>query len=422
MEFSAGSVARADAAFDRPWLPASRRTLLYVSTLLMFCIYYLDYTGHFEEGTLEGGSTLAFPLRLLSVSLIVISLFPLRLRRSPTWFLGLLYALSSCSLIAAGGVYGEVNDLLFFNTILQLPILFALTFSQWRIDYVRWFNLIGLCLIGQSILDLWLWLNGASLWISTAFVGGVGNPSSFGFCCDLLVAFYLFHPRAGRYRAIKAITLTLSAIMSESLFCVLSVVVIYMVWSIQTWRRAGFALIAALAVGFATNAIIQSNQKELFIIHKISAAGAFVGLVDYDTDTARSVYGRSEIHQRILSAFEVNPLTFLTGHAEHLAYWPADSQVLTYLGSFGIFALAGFWIMHLRWMAGAIAFRHSDGGFTLLTLSLFALIFFTNRILDYFPVATLYFACISLTLLRSNTKPAMFASAGANPTLANTYP
>jgi len=383
-------------AGERRSLPKARWSLLLLGTLLLLSVYYLIYDSEFEEGSVEGVSPLALPLRAISVFLIASSLAPFRLRQRAPVALIVLYLLSACSLAIAIGFSGELNDRLFLNTILQLPVLWALCQTKWAIDHVRLLRFIGACLIVQSCIDLAVMMLGQSLWLSEAFVGGFGNPSSFGLACVVLSAFFLFHPEAGRCHLLKAVALSLAAIMSKSLFAVLCVGIIFIVWALRDIRRTLAGAVALVFVAVGVNAWLSAHDEQLFILHKLSAAGAFVGLIDYDVDSATSVSARSDMHQRTFSAIADEPVRFVLGHLEGKVYWPMDSQALTYLGSFGIVMLFSFLALHATWMLCALRNRAVDGGFAFIALGVFGAIFLTNRILDYFPVATIYFLCIAM--------------------------
>jgi len=344
------------------------------------------------------------PMRFIGVLLIAASLAPFRARPQPAMLLILLYVAAGFSYGLAAGFIGVPNDQLFFNTVIQLPVLFAASHTRWRIDEARWLRFIGHCLIAEAAIDTMVLFFGQTLWISQAFVGGFGNPSSFGLSCVLLSAFFLFHPRAGRLRGAKAIVLAIAALMTKSLFSALSVLVIAVVWATQSWRRfiaGSFLFLAAVGGG---GWYLSTLEHEAFLIHKLNAAGAFIGLVDYDTDSSATVSVRSEMHATTFNAIADDPASLVIGHLGHRVYWPIDSQVLTYLGSFGVGMLFLFLMLHVLWVVYAFRHRKSDGKFSFVALGLFGLIFFTNRILDYFPVATLYFICIAMAT-RSHLRP-----------------
>ncbi len=377
-------------------LPPWRWLLLLLGTVILLSVYYLDYSGDFHEGSSASNSPLALPMRALAVMLIAASLAPFRARPGLPFMLIVAYLLAGFSYATALGTYGELNDRLFLNTLLQLPVLWAFSQACWRIDYARWLRFIGGCLLIEAGIDLLVLIFGNTLWLSEAFVGGFGNPSTFGLICSVLVAFYLFHPRAGKRALLKASALAIAAVMTKSLFAVLAVVALFGFWTLQTRRRmAGGALVgAALLCGVVW--WVNTHEEEVFLLHKLSAAGAFVGLMDYDTDTSKTVSLRSEMHERTFSAIASDPARLLSGHLEHNVYWQMDSQFLTYLGSFGLLFVTLFFALHFIWMLCAARSRSADARFALGALCLFGVIFFTNRILDYFPAATIYFVCVAM--------------------------
>lgn len=368
--------------------------------MLSLSVYYLNYSAEFDEGEATGVNTATLLTRALSVALIVAPLFPLRLKLGSAMLLTLVWLGSCVSMLVAVGASGGINDSLFFNTVLQLPVLVALTSTQWHVDHVRWLRFMAIMLALQAVFDTVIWLSDTSLWLSAAFVGGVGNPSSFGMLCSVLFAFCVLHPRAGRGRWLLALTLGAAAVMSKALFAVLAVTVVSAVWLAYSWRAATLATIAIAVVVAVGPAMLEGEDTEGvgLIAHKLSAAGALIGLLDYDVDSSASVSLRIEMHQQTMSAIAAQPMRLVWGHLEGKPYWPMDSQVLTYLGSFGAPMLLAFMALNFFWLALAWRHRPDDGGFTLWSLGLFSLIFLTNRILDYFPVATLYFLLVTMAL------------------------
>jgi hypothetical protein len=384
--------------------PAWQRRLLGVGTLLAMCVYYLNYGGSFDEGDVQGGSTLTLPLRALAVAAIVIALAPFRLHAGSAMLCVGLYLASAVSMLLAIGPHGSLNDGFFVNTLLQLPVLIAFSASRWQIDHAKWLRFVCNVLALQVIADVVVWQTGASLWLSAAFVGGVGNPSSFGLLCSMGFAFCLFHPRAGRARWVRAALLALGAMMSQALFASLALAFVSVIWMALGWHRLlkGLAAAALTALAVLTFLVGTGGGDETsFIEHKLSAAGALIGLIEYDIESAASVSQRVEMHEQTFAAIEASPPRLLWGHLDGLPYWPMDSQLLTYLGSFGAPMLALFLALHLGWLLRAWRMRRADGGFTVVALGLFGLIFTTNRILDYFPVASLYFVLVAMV-----TRPA----------------
>jgi hypothetical protein len=369
---------------------------LMVSTALALSVYYLHYGTDFNEGDTES-SPLTLAARLVAVILLVFALRPIRLRMDSGLALTALYFLALVSFFVAWAVNGDTNDNFFLNTVLQLPVLLALNGTRLRIDYARWLRFIARIVAIQALIDVAVVASDSALWISGAFVGGVGNPSSFGLICALMCAFCLFHPQAGRGRRPLAIGLAGAAIMTKSLFAVIAVAFIAMIWASRSWRR----LVAGVVLGCAVSLTIYyfalgaaDSDDPGFIENKLRAAGALLGFVSYDVDSSGSVAGRLEIHQRTYDAMRDQPWRVLVGHLQGQTYWPMDSQILTYLGSFGVAMLLAFLLIHTLWTRRALLGAKGDGGFGLVALLLFSFVFLTNRILDYFPVASLYFLCV----------------------------
>lgn len=368
------------------------------------CVYYLNYTVVFNEGQIEAANPLTMVIRLLSIGLILVSLKPFKRRYDISTSLVLLYIVAAVSYFLSVTNSGVANDTLFINTLIQLPVLIALSITTKDIDYHQWFKFIGLVLALQVIGDVILAFRGEALWLSGAFIGGVGNPSSFGFLCCLLVAFYLLHPKIGSIRWVLIAILSIGVIKSESLFSVLSLVIVYIYWMIQTRKRIILSclIIGLLVIGIKALGVDTGGGQLSFIEHKLNAASAFIGLSDYDVESSASVSLRAQIHYETIKAIADDPARFIYGHLKGKPYWPMDSQILTYLGSFGVIILAVFLTLHISWIRRSFLNRNLDHGFSFIALVLFALIFLTNRILDYFPVATIYFILISMSIKSSN--------------------
>jgi len=379
--------------------------MLYVGTFMLLFVYYLNYGQGSLDGVSDTSNSLPLFIKLLSVFLIVYSFRPFHMAfNASVLLLGGLYLYSISSMFLAIATYGQNGDLLFANTIMQLPILFALTSTQCTLDFGRWLRFIGVCLAAQLFLDVGLWFAGLSLWSSGAFVGGFGNPSSFGLFCTIFFAFYLMHPAAGKNRFFMAIVMAVAAVMSKSLFAVLSLAIVSALWLVQEWRRM---IIGGIAIGltfFVALSIHTEDHSFRFVEHKLNALGALLGLVEYDIDSSASVSVRLQNHKDTINGLVDQPMALLIGHIDDTSYWPIDSQLLTYIGSFGAIMLAIFLALHVGWLGKAFQLRRNDGSFTFIALVLFSLVFATNRILDYFPVATLYFACIAMISTAANRK------------------
>lgn len=383
------------------WHECWRRWFLNIGTLIALSIYYLNYGADFNEGEISNGSSLTLFFRIISIVFILLVLFPIRIRNYYVVCVSFLYLYGLLSFIAAFALNMDLNDVFYFNTLLQLPVLLALVGTRWQVDYAEWMKFICRVLVVQVLVDILLWMTGFSLWLSLAFVGGVGNPSSFGLLCAIGMAFCVFHPSVGRERWGLAILLALGALQTKSLFAMIAVIVIGFMWMVTSWQRA----IASFLVGFFVllfSLFFLNNENLIFdtdfLMHKLKAVGALLRIVEYDIESSGSVSQRVEIHVRTFSEIASAPINLIWGHLTDLSYWPMDSQLLTYLGSFGLLFLVVFLLLHIYWGVCAWRIRYIDNGFSMLAILIFGFVFLTNRILDYFPVAIIYFLIVSYVL------------------------
>ena len=206
-----------------PELGRWRRRLLTAGSALALSVYYLHYVttlqnqggGGFEAGDPGASSAQTLTARLVALALIVAGLVPIRLRIDSAFVLTALYCVALGSFLAAWAIYGTSNDTFFLNTILQLPVLLGLSGTRARLDYPRWFRFVAWLVAVQALLDIAVVVSGRTLWGYGAFVGGVGNPSSFGLLCALMCAFCLIHPQAGRHKRLLAVWLAIAAVMTK---------------------------------------------------------------------------------------------------------------------------------------------------------------------------------------------------------------
>jgi hypothetical protein len=375
---------------------ASHLPTLMVGTALAMSVYYFEYGSGIENGEADSSNPATLVARVLAVTVILWGLRPIRLQWNSTMLYAAIVTLALISFLAAWADYGFANDTFFLNTALQLPVLLALNGTPQKVNYARWFRFLAWFVALQAAIDVVVVLTGSALWVYGAFVGGVGNPSSFGLICAILCAFCLLHPKAGKAGGFLAVVLAGAAVMTKSLFAILSIFFLTLIWSSRSLRRfvavLSVTIIVAGAVSYFALEVLDDTGPG-FVQNKLQAAGAVLGFVASDSSSA-SVFGRLEIHQHTYSALRDQPWRLFIGHFEAKVYWPMDSQVLTYLGSFGLIVLLGFLVSHAYWIYRAWQVRDFDGSFSYIAMLMFGLIFLTNRILDYFPIAILYFVCV----------------------------
>ena len=387
--------------------PRWRQCLLYLGTVLALSVYYFNYDATFDEGDIRDAGPLTLLTRLSAVCLIVVGLLPLRLPSRSALMFAALYIYGATSLMLAAYLNGGLNDRFFFNTVMQLPVLLALVGTRWEIDYVRWLRAICEVLAVQVGIDFLIWESGQSLWLSEAFIGGLGNPSSFGLLCSIGLAFCIFHPLAGRVRWMLAIVLAIGALQTKALFAAFAVALVAGCWMVTVVRRTFVGVLIGLTIGLISvflHSGVSDDGEISFLEHKLKAVGAALLLVEYDVESSASVSQRVEMHKQTFVEIAAAPFDLVWGHLGGLPYWPMDSQLLTYLGSFGIPFVGIFLLLHIHWTVCAWRVRHIDKGFGLLSLSIFGLIFVANRIFDYYPTAIIYFLIVASVLKRHSVR------------------
>ena len=73
------------------------------------------------------------------------------------------------------------------------------------------------CLVFGYFLILFFYLSGSSLWYNKAFIGGVGNPSSYGFLLIYILKLRVMKSKNKRFRFIVRLLMFLSILLSQAL-------------------------------------------------------------------------------------------------------------------------------------------------------------------------------------------------------------
>lgn len=303
---------------------------------------------------------------------------------------------------------GEFKDYFFLNTFLSLSYLL---FTSGRSVLIRdslFYGIVVALFIG-GVIDVFAYYYDFSIWDEKSFVGGLGNPSSFGLFCNISIAWLLFSNYSiikidFKLRFLFVFFLSLFSVFSFSLFALLNLVIIYLGYFYFSSFKVRLNMISISVFVFLflylMLDVISINLDDLlrFIEHKIMGVGNFLGLVDYKVN-AGSVSVRIHIHEQAAFYFNKYWLSMIFGHPNKISYFINDSQFLTYSLSFGfpvliLFLILNFWFIYLALL--------SKEKFYLLFFISFLLIFLTNRILDYFPVALIYFTVISSMISENN--------------------
>jgi hypothetical protein len=379
-------------------LKGSVKTGLALSALLILSNYYYFYFYSFNEGNVEGGGGFAL-LKIVALFLFYFLILSPFLKKSfgvETILFILFLLFSICTLFLKRAVW-ESGDLKYLNTVICAAPFFVLRMNK---DFKRIFFFLDMCvviLVGQVFIDIVVFLCDYSLWRNKAFVGGLGNPSCFGFICNLLISYILFYKRATLFTVFSLCVLSFAVVMTNSMLSVFMLVVIFFLWGAV---RGICYLLSCAVVGAALAVVGHTNLLVKHLIYKISSLyGLFAGATG---DFSSSVLLRVDIHHLFFEQLSENFFGVLFFGYPDRYYYFADSQFLTYFGSFGIMAsLLFFGAMVLSGLT-AYSLRSRFGLFSMVAIAMFMLTFCFNRILDYYPVALfLFLICASVRHART---------------------
>ena len=348
-----------------------------------------NYLYEFDSGSVAGGGTLRFILKVFSVFLLFISQpFPSRILMKKNNLLILIFLLFLISYIIYIP-FSTWNELQFFNMYFVIFILFGIGYNQ---KFVPKLNhlLIYIFLFIWLPVDIYSLFSGNSLWENKAFIGGIGNPSSYG-----MIMIYLILINNGIFKPLKESLINFLLFVSLFFTQALMPILIMLFLSLFIFKKRNISLILAFfTFGF---------------IYYLNPILEFVGLVDFhwflkleslfefginSSNPTGSVSVRLEYFKDLYKLFD-NLLVFLFGHVNGFAYNGGDGQYIAYATSFGIplFFLFLFSLSRIVYEFKPVTFTNSSR-IKLFFLS-FILILLTNRYLDYWPNAIIIFLLIN---------------------------
>ncbi len=365
------------------------RALIFFAVLVVLCNYYYFYFVDFYQGAVDVGLIFS-AFKLVGIFLICLFLLRFSFREIYCWeLLGFLafFVLASAVYFLKGLALGFV-DRMFLNTVICVVpfFLFRLRAERERVKF--FFECCLVVLIAQIFLDQIIFLSGKSLWENNAFVGGVGNPSSFGLLCNILLCYVLFERKPSFVSAVFCLVISYGVCRSNSLLALISLFFVFMAYLCEgfSFKR----LLFVFAVLFFSISLGEGNH----LLYKLDSA-LHVLAEDNEVRGSISVSSRLQIIAEYAENLIENPVQALLYGFEYKNYMGYDSQVLTYLSSFGVFISLLFFLS----FAGLLFFCWwaRVGYFFCVTLLLFGMNFLTNRILDYYPIP-LFFAILVVLL------------------------
>jgi len=376
------------------YLDTSSKFIIVVALLMVLGNYYFLYFVDFNQGVVSNSSPYWHLVKVIATTLLLFSLLRPKLKKAinPIDFLLLLvlFLFFIIFLFKSSLLNLHVNNYMFINTLMLLvPFLIFYTNKNFgRIVFL--FDTALKILVIQILLDVVIYLYGYSLWNNKAFIGGLGNPSSFGMACNIFLLYNLILNVKMRKTSRTVVTLILlcGVFMSSALLPLLISVFIISFWGILTKSYSLLILTMLLAV---FHRYILSDH----LIYKIQS------LVNGDmVDVSASISTRSDAYNLFIERITESSIELtLFGYSDFI-YYVADSQFLVYVGSFGVIAALLFFIVVAIYIGLSLTARNPVANFSAAGLSILFITFFVNRILDYYPL-TLFFVLFIILSQRS---------------------
>lgn len=360
--------------------------LLNVNIFLIFSLYYLFYFFEFYQGESSAPSFLINSIKfLLLTSLILILILKklITLKNIRIFFFvnGIFFLYISLKF------FFGLSDFLFFNFIIfSFLILLKDDVSFYLL------KILSYILTLQVFIDLLFRLFGVqNLWLNGAFVGGMGNPSTFGMTCIFLLYFYRFKLINQNLPSFIPFLLCLGAVLSQSL---LALIFIFLYLSL--FHRKLFFLFICLSYLFSFFSILD--------FHSLSKINSLVSDGVFSNRNSESVYGRVDWFLEHFHRIENGQLSLLVGDIGNYGFISGDNGILS------IFSLGGLPLVFIfiyfvltSFFKGFTPKFNSDNFFIIFCTLYFFSFFAFNRSLEYFPFSFIFFTAICY--LRSFTVP-----------------
>lgn len=277
----------------------------------------------------------------------------------------------------------ESRDIMFLNTFIALPLLMGYGPST-AVDFKKFDRLLLWMLLFWTFVDSLMLITGNSFWDNKAYVGGIGNPSSYGFLLIYIFEVAIFEIKNRHFRFFIGLLIFTLMLFSQALMPLL---IFILVQFIKLPKKIIFlTLMILFFIGNQLNLFLEFLPDEHW---KYKLVSLIDFLQNFDiSNSSLSISTRIEFFEGI-KLLNSDVLTFLFGNVNDTFYNSGDSQYVTYLTSFGIplFLLFIFALGRLYIKAKSTSLKYF--------IISFLLILITNRILDYWPIAIIIFISIN---------------------------
>lgn len=370
----------------------SKVALCVAALLVLGNYYYMYFTGvNPQDGAMESGGVFRY-VKVLALLVFFTAILEPRVKIRLCFaelLLGAFFIASLVYFLAAWDSW-DSGGLLYFNMVIcALPLLiFPLTPDFEKIRY--FFDTSAVILIVQIGIDVLVYLSGGSIWANKAFIGGLGNPSSFGVLCNMFVAYILFYRGLSPGWLVALCVLSAGILMTSSLLSIFLLGLIFAIWA---WSRGAHYLLLSVLLGAV---VIMSVGERLLSDHLMYKVSSFFDLFGRGlSDSSASVYYRSELYGLFVEHLSANFFGVLLYGYPDTYYYSVDSQYLAYIASFGAFVAFVFFLAVGLTALAAYRRRDKYGVFCAVVIAIFMVVFFSNRILDYYPIPLFFFLLIA---------------------------
>lgn len=381
----------------RPRSLFTSKNLLILSLIVSLSIMYQIYFVGFERGEIHGGGLVRTLLKG-----VFLLLFTFSLRKHLSWRVFLLNSILKIPLLFVGSMIFLLSpflvgaDLQAVNILFFVPVLFI----DWNLlDGRKLYELIWKAIVAivtiQLFVDPVVRVHSNVAWENLAYIGGMGNPNVFGiFLVASGIASHFFLPPRLRHLSIP---LFLATMLTGSLVSAIVGLVCLGFHLVILARRVSSKitiLLLCVAVPVAAYAVSSghvSNVRSMeHVLGKLSSLRDLVS-GDYQPESSLSISGRLVFLLTGLGMMAESPLSLVFGHPAFIPMYNGDGLWTSYLVSFGFPVVLLFLAANMFVFYRGIVSKSPDLLFSSWIVAISMVFFVTNRILDYWPSALLYF-------------------------------
>ena len=304
------------------FLLIKNKTFASLGFILAFNLMLINYFGDFSEGSVNTDGGIKIIIKIISI-LFICSMFKQRTFYLKSNYLLITFFITYLVIVILRFPFYESRDIMFLNTFIALPLLMGYGPSTAE-DFKRFDRLLLWMLLSWIFVDSFFYFSGNSLWYNKAFVGGIGNPSSYGFLLIYIYEIAIFVIKNKRLRFFIRLLISTLILLSQALMPLL---VFILIQFIKLPKKIIFVtLIILFFIG---------SQFELFLEFLPDEHWKFklVALVDFlknsdVSNTNPSISTRIEFFEGI-KLLNSDVSTFLFGNVNDTFYNSGDSQYVT---------------------------------------------------------------------------------------------